>query len=460
MQELIKRRRTEMKILNRIIISLFIYVIFTATSSSQYLIDEVSAIVGDETVFLSDVENMVLQQVTMGDRRSIGTIRCEVFEDLMVQLLFLDQARIDSIQISGDDINRMLDQRLNDFVLRAGSEENLEEYFRKSMVEIRRDLRPMMENQQLAAQVQNNLAMDITITPEEVKRYYESIPADSLPLIPARVEISIIQIDPPGLDESKLETRQRLLDLRRRIIEGESFRALAVLYSEDEQSAANGGEIGFQVRGNLDKAYADEAFSLKVNQVSKVIESQYGFHIIELIERRGDMVNTRHILIKPKIKPEQAIEAKNKLDSIADLIRSDSLSFQNAAYMFSTHRDSRMNGGVYVTPDTRESLIEIDRLPREMYIIVRDMKINEVSEGFQMADENGKTVFRIIKLNKQTEPHVVNLKNDYNYLQELALANKRAGIYQDWIMDKMQMTYIKISDKFKTCKFRNKGWLK
>ncbi len=449
-----------MKILSRIIISLFTFALFTFNSTSQYIVDEVSAIVGDETVFLSDVENMVLQQITMGDRRPAERIRCEVFEDLMVQLLFLDQARLDSIMISNDDINRMLDERLNDFVLRAGSEENLEEYFRKSMVEIRRDLRPMMENQQLAAQVQNNLAMDITITPEEVKRFYESIPADSLPLIPAHVELSIIQIDPPGLEQSKLETRQQLLDLRRRIIEGESFRALAVLYSEDESSAANGGEIGFQVRGNLDKVYADEAFGLKENQVSRVIESEFGFHIIELIERRGDMVNTRHILIKPKIKPEQAIEAKNRLDSIADLIRSDSLSFRNAAYMFSTHRDSRMNGGVYVTSDTRETLIEIDRLPREMYLVVRDMNINEISEGFQMRDEMGNNVFRIIKLNKQTEPHVANLRNDYNFLQELALANKRAGIYQDWIKEKMELTYIKISDKFKTCNFRNKGWIK
>ncbi len=449
-----------MKILIRILTVLVILFTVNNEAKPQYLIDEVSAIVGDETVFMSDVENMVLQQMAMGDRRSSQTIKCEVFEDLLVQLLFLDQARLDSIEISGDQIERMLDERLNDFVLRAGSEENLEEYFRKSMVEIRRDLKPMMENQQLASEVQNNLARDITITPQEVKRFFQSVPADSLPLMPARVEISIIQVDPPGMEESKLETRQQLLDLRRRIVEGESFKALAVLYSEDEQSAGNGGEIGFQVRGNLDKAYADEAFSLKKNQVSKVVESQYGFHIIELIERRGDMVNTRHILIRPKINPEQAETAKNRLDSIADLIRTDSISFQQAAYRFSTHKDSRMNGGVYVTPDTRENLIEIDRLPKEMYLVVRNLKINEISEGFRIEDENGNTVFRIIKLNRQTEPHVANLKDDYNYLQEVALANKRAGIYQEWIKDKMQMTYIRISDQFKTCKFKNDGWLK
>ncbi|MDT8401144.1 MAG: peptidylprolyl isomerase [Bacteroidales bacterium] len=449
-----------MRIFNRIFISLLICALISGSASSQYLIDEVSAIVGNETIFLSDIENMVLQQVTMGDNRPEELIRCEVFEDLLVQLLFLDQARIDSIEISADNITRMLDDRLNDFVLRAGSEENLEEYFKKSMVEIRRDLRPMMENQQLAGQVQNNLAADISITPEEVKRFYESVPADSLPLMPARVEISIIQIDPPGLEQSKIQTRQQLLDLRRRIVEGESFRALAVLYSEDEASAAAGGEIGFQVKANLDKAYADEAWSLKKNQVSKVIESEFGFHIIELIERRGDMVNTRHILIRPKISPDQSIEAKNRLDSIANLIRSDTLSFQEAAYRFSTHKDSRINGGLYVTADTRESLIEIDRLPREMYMVVRDMKINEISEGFRMQDESGNTVFRIIKLNKQTEPHLANLKDDYSYLQELALANKRAGIYQDWIKEKMEMTYIRISDRFKTCNFRNKGWIK
>ncbi|MGM0666610.1 MAG: peptidylprolyl isomerase [Bacteroidota bacterium] len=449
-----------MKIVNRIFTSLLVFLLFTSNTFSQYLIDEVSAIVGDETVFLSDVENMVLQQLTMGDPRPEEEIRCEVFEDLLIQLLFLDQARIDSIQISPDNINRMLDERLNDFVMRAGSEEALEQYFKKSMVEIRRDLRPMMEKQQLAGQVQSNLAMDITITPEEVRRFYESVPADSLPLMPARVEVSIIQIDPPGMEESKLITRQQLLDLRRRIVEGESFRALAVLYSEDEASAASGGEIGFQVKANLDKAYADEAFSLKKNQVSKIVESQYGFHIIELIERRGNMVNTRHILIKPKITPEQTIKAMNRLDSIANLIRSDSLSFQEAAFRFSTHMGSRMNGGLYVTPETRESLIEIDKLPQEMYMVVREMKINEISEGFRMQDEKGKTVFRIMKLNKQTEPHVANLKDDYNFLHEIALSNKRSGIYMDWIQEKMEMTYIKISDRFKTCKFNNRGWLK
>lgn len=449
-----------MKLFNRILISIIVTVLSTSFSYSQHLIDEVSAIVGNETVFLSDVENMVIQQAAMGDNRPVEKIRCEVFEDLLIQLLFLDQARIDSIEISNDQINRMLDERLNEFVMRAGSEENLERYFKKSMVEIRRDLRPMMEDQQLANQVQTNLAADITITPKEVEAFYRSVPQDSLPLIPAKAELSLIQIDPPGLEESKLKTRQELLNLRKRILEGESFRALAVLYSEDEQSAAKGGEIGFQIRGNLDKAYADEAFSLKKNQVSNVVESEFGFHIIELIERRGDMINTRHILIKPKVTPRQAVEAKNRLDSIANLIRTDSLTFEEAAYRFSTHEDSRINGGKYVSFNTRERLLEIDKLPREMYMVVRDLNLKEISDGFQMKDRKGNTVFRIIRLDRQTKPHKANLKDDYSYIHQLALSNKQAGVYQEWIINKMENTYIDISKKFRTCNFKNKGWLK
>jgi len=278
--------------------------------------------------------------------------------------------------------------------------------------------------------------------------------------MPAKAELSLIQIDPPGLEESKLRTRQQLLNLRRRILEGESFRALAVLYSEDEQSAANGGEIGFQIRGNLDKAYADEAFSLKKNQVSNVVESEYGFHIIELIERRGDMINTRHILIKPKVTPQQSVEAKSRLDSIANLIRTDSLTFEEAAYRFSTHKDSRINGGKYVSFETRERLLEIDKLPREMYMEVRDLNVNEISDGFQMKDRKGNTVFRIIRLDRQTKAHEANLKDDYSYIQQLALSNKQAGVYQEWIINKMENTYIDISNKFRTCNFKNKGWLK
>lgn len=429
------------------------------TANAQQLVDEISAVVGDETILLSEIESLVLTQRSMGDRTPANMLRCQVLEDLMVQKLFLDQARIDSIEVTDDEVDRMLNMRLNDFIMRAGSEQNLEQYYNKSMVEIKRDLRKMMRNELLTQDMQRNIASEISTTPAEVRKFFSRQKADSLPLLPARVEISIIQIDPPGNEQNKLETRQRLLDMRRRIIEGESFKALAILYSEDEGTASRGGELGFTTRGNLDKAYADEAFSLKKNTVSRVVESQFGFHIIELIERNGDMINTRHILMRPKVKPEQIEEAVNRLDSIANLIRNDSITFERASYLFSSNSDSRLNGGKYVSPDSRENLVEIDKLPPETYRIVRQLQVGEISEPFKTTDNSGNSVFWIVRLDRQTEPHRANLKDDYNYLEELTLSNKRSSAYIDWIGEKMKVTYIRISDQFKTCKFANEGWL-
>ncbi|TFH39265.1 MAG: peptidylprolyl isomerase [Bacteroidia bacterium] len=447
------------KIKGGVVIALFFTIGLLYPLSAQ-LIDEISAVVGDETILLSEIESLVLTQRSTGDRTPIDRLRCQVLEDLMVQKLFLDQARLDSIVVTDDDVDRMLDMRLSDFIMRAGSEQNLEQYYNKSMVEIKRDLRKMMRNELLTQEMQRSLAIDLSTTPAEVRRFYNRQRPDSLPLLPARVEISIIQVDPPGNDENKLETRQRLLDLRRRIIEGESFKALAILYSEDEGTASRGGETGFTTRGNLDKAYADEAFSLKKNTVSKVVESQFGFHIIELIERNGDMINTRHILMRPKVKPEQVQKASSKLDSIANLIRNDSITFDRASYFFSSDRDSRLNGGKYVSPDTRENLIEIDKLEPDVYRVVRQLQIGEISDPFKTTDKSGNSVFWIVKLDKQTEPHRANPKDDYSYLEELTLSDKRSGVYMDWIQEKMVVTYIRISDQFKTCKFANEGWLK
>jgi peptidyl-prolyl cis-trans isomerase SurA len=212
-------------------------------------------------------------------------------------------------------------------------------------------------------------------------------------------------------------------------------------------------------RGSLDKAYADEAFSLKANTVSRVVESQFGFHIIELIERNGDMINTRHILMRPKVKPEQRIEAMNRLDSIADLIRNDSLSFEEASWIFSSDMETKMNGGKYVSSESRENLIEIDKLPPATYQEVRNLQVGEISRPFMTTDSKGNTVFRIVRLDRQTEPHIANLRDDYSFLEDATLMEKRSNIYQKWVEEKMQVTYIRISDRFKTCNFATKGWL-
>lgn len=429
---------------------------------SQVLVESVAAIVGNEVVYLSDIENMVLDLRSSGNRTPIDELRCNVLRELLVSKLFLDQARIDSIEVTDDMVENELNARINDAIRRSGSEKALEAYFKKSMIEIRRDIRKALVDQQIVNEVQASIAENIKITPNELKKFFSSIPKDSLPVIPAKVQISIIQLDPPENEENKAEARQRLLDIRGQILAGKSFSALAVLYSEDPGTAKRGGELGYSLRGELEKPYADEAFSLTKNTVSRIIETKYGFHIIQMIDRNGDMINTRHILIRPKVKPEQAAKAMNTLDSLTNLIRRDSLKFEDVARRMSSHKDSRINGGKFVStnPSERDTWFTLEELNPQMYVQVRDLKVGEISEPFRTIDENNNEVFRIVRLDNELPAHRANLKDDYQNLCDAALMNKRSKTYDDWIKKKIGVTYIKVSDEFKSCDFLGKGWLK
>jgi peptidyl-prolyl cis-trans isomerase SurA len=313
--------------------------------NSQTLVESVVAIVGNEVIYLSDIENTVIEYKRSGSKSSVEELRCAVLEEQLISKLFLDQSRIDSIIITDDMVEGELNMRLNDAIRRAGSETALEGYFKKSMIEIRQDIRKALIEQETMREVQAGIAENISVTPAALKRYFSTIPKDSLPVVPAKVQISIIQLDPPENEENKAEARQKLLDIRSEILAGKSFNVEAIMYSEDKETASNGGEKGYLTRGELEKEYADEAFSLTKNIVSKIVETKLGFHIIQLIDRKGDLVNTRHILIKPKVKPDEAVKALTKLDSIANLIRKDSMDFEYAAKRYSSHKDSRINGG-------------------------------------------------------------------------------------------------------------------
>ena len=384
------------------------------------------------------------------------------FNEMLVSKLFLDQARIDSIIVTDDAVEGDLNMRMNDAIRRAGSEKALTDYFKKSMLEIRRDIKKNLLEQEIVREVQNSIAKNITVTPAALKKYYASLPKDSLPVIPAKYEISLIQVDPPFNEENKAEARQKLLDIRSQILAGKSFNVLAILNSEDTESAKNGGEIGYLTRGELEKEYADAAFSLTKNTVSKIVETKYGFHIIQLIDRKGEMVNTRHILVRPKVKPEQADMAIAKLDSLANLIRKDSIKFETAALRFSTHKDSRINGGKYVSsnPADRVTWFTLEELNPEMYVKVRDLKVGEISEPFRTTDENNNEVFRIVKLDNELPAHTANLKDDYQSLYNAALVHERTKKFDKWVKHKIEITYIKISEEFKSCDFLKEGWLK
>jgi peptidyl-prolyl cis-trans isomerase SurA len=443
-----------------VLVTLFLPGVFVA--SSQVLVESVAAIVGNEVIYLSDLENTISDLRRSGNRSPVDQLRCNVFHELLISKLFLDQARIDSIIVSDDAVEGDLNMRMNDAIRRAGSEDALVDYFKKSMLEIRRDIKKNLLEQEIVREVQNNIAKNIAITPAALKRFYTSIPKDSLPVIPAKYEISIIQTDPPSNEDNKAEARQKLLDIRSQILAGKSFNVLAIMYSEDTESAKTGGEIGFLTRGELEKEYADAAFSLTKNNVSKIVETKFGFHIIQLIDRKGEMVNTRHILVRPKVKPDQEAMAISKLDSLANLIRKDSIQFKDAAFRFSTHKDSRINGGKLVStnPSERVTWFTLEELNKEMYVKIRDMKVGEISDPFRTTDENNNVVFRIVRLDNELPAHTANLKDDYQNLYTASLLEQRTKAFDKWIIEKIETTYLKISDEFKSCDFLKKGWLK
>jgi len=429
-------------------------------ATGQQVVESVVAVVGNEVVYLSEIEGQVVQLKAERDPTPVEQLRCRIFEDQLIQKLFLDQARIDSIEVSPESVESDLNNRLTEYIRRAGSEQALESYFSKSMTEIRKDLREMLTNQYIVQETQGTIAQDITVTPDEVKKYFNSIPRDSLPLMPRKVQLSMISVEPPDMEASKAEVRQRLLDLRSRIINGDSFSTLAVLYSEDPGSAARGGELGFNTRGELAKPYAEAAWSLKQGVVSKIVETEFGFHIIQLVERKGDMVNSRHILMKPKLTPEQTEWAILKLDSIAALVRSDSLTFAQAAMRYSSDKTTRANGGKMVSqnPSERVNWLTLDELSREVNLVVRNMKLGEISEPFRTTDAKGNNIYCIVRLDEEIPAHNVNMKDDYNFLAEAALRDKQGRMYEDWIREKIRRTYIRISDDFKGCTFHYSGW--
>ena len=444
------------------ILNICIYATRMSFLNAQPLVESIAAIIGNEVIYLSDMEATIADLKRSGNKMPLDELRCNVFHEMLISKLFIDQARLDSIEVTDDVIEGELNMRMNDAIRRAGTQEALEQYFKKSILEIRRDIRKTMIEQEVVREVQSKISENLTMTPSGVKRFYNSMNKDSLPVIPAKYQLRLIQLDPPSNEDNKAEARQRLLDLRSQILEGKSFNVLAMLYSEDKESAKNGGEIGFLTRGELDKEYANAAFSLTKNTVSKVVESKFGFHLIQLIDRKGDMVNTRHILIRPKVKPDQEREALNKLDSIANLIRRDSMKFEEAALRFSTHKDSRINGGRLVNPNPsdRVTWLSLQELNTDMYMNVRELKIGEISNPFKTTDDNNNPVFRIVKLDSEIPAHQANPKDDYQVLYDAALMEKRQKLYDEWINEKLEKTYIKISEEYKNCDFLQIGWLK
>ncbi len=421
------------------------------------VIDQVVAVVANYSILQSDIENQYLQLRQQGGLKSESTQKCQILESILFQKLMLNQAEIDSITVSDDQVETELDRKLRYYIQQFGSEEKFVEFYKKPIIEFKEEFREIVRDQKKIEQVQYNITKDIKITPSEVKKFFNNIPADSLPLVNSEVEVGQIIKNPPVSLEEKQRIKEKLTGLRERILKGEDFSTLAVLYSEDPGSARKGGELGFVGRGELYPEFEAIAFNLKKNEVSDILETKAGFHIIQMIQRKGDNINVRHILLQPKVSPEDLTEASRILEKVKNKIQTEGLAFDKAALEFSDD-PSKNNGGLMVNPNTGSTRFEMDEIEPAISFAIDKLKVGEVSAPLIMRTEEGKQAYRIIYLKIRTQPHRANMQEDYDRIQQWAKDDKNADVIQKWIKEKVKQTYVNIIPEYNTCVFENK-WM-
>ena len=434
-----------------------------AVTPDNSVVDEVIWVVGDEPILKSDVEIMRLQ----GEAEGVtwrGDPDCSIPEQIAVQKLFLHQAEIDSIQVSESEIAQGIDMQINRWVAQAGSREKLEEYKKMSVNQLRQSLHDDFKNNQLIQQMKEKLVADITVTPSDVRKYFKDMPEDSIPYVPTEVEVEIITKQPKISQDEINRVKNELREYTERVNNGEtSFATLARLYSEDPGSARQGGEMDYTGRGMLDPAFAAVAFNLTdPKKISKIVESEYGFHIIQLIDKRGDKIKVRHILRIPRVSQEATDSMRVRLDSVACDIRDGKIPFEQAASYMSDDKDTRNNHGLmsYNSEEGRTSRFKMKDLPTEVARQVEKMKVGDVSDAFNMINEKGKTVCAIIKLKSRTDAHRATITEDYQVLKNVVLAKQREEYLHNWVVNKIKNTYVRMKDRYKNCDFEYEGWVK
>ena len=438
---------------------IFFIISSVSISAQENIIEQIVAIVGDKAIFQSDIENQYLQARSQGIS-SAGDLKCEILEQMLAEKLLVNQAKIDSLEVTEEEVNMQVDQKISYFINQIGGEENLIRYFNKPIYEIKEDLAPMEKDRLYAQKMRSQIAGDIQITPSEVRNFYRTLNEEEIPLVNSKIQLFQIVKYPEADQEAILEVKNRLLELRKRVLDGESFRTLAILYSEDPGTAPKGGEMGLMTKAELVPEFANVAFSLKEGVVSKIVETEFGFHIIQLIERKKEQINVRHILLKPTIKTELAVKAKEQLDSIANKIRNGEITFEKAARYYSEDKDSRLNGGLLINPQTSDKLLEMEQLQPAEYYAIKDLKVGEISDPFETQDKSGRKVFKTLMIKNRIEPHKANLEDDYHLIKQMAAQKKEMEIVEEWLTEKIRDTYIRIDGSFLNCEFQNKGWVK
>ena len=452
-----------------------------ASDSLGTIVDEVIWVVGDEAILKSDVEAMRIQGQQDGMHWN-GDPDCAIPEQIAVQKLFLNQAIIDSIEVTEADISQGVEQYLENMISVIGSREKLEEYHKKNISQIRADLRESYRERQMVQGMQQKLVKDLTVTPAEVRRYFKDLSQDSIPFVPTEVEVQIITQQPRIEQEEINRIKEELRDYTNRINKGDAtFQTLARLYSEDPGTARRGGELDYTGRGTLDPAFANVAFGLTdPKKVSKIVESEFGFHIIQLIDKRGDKIKVRHILRKPVVSDDAIEKSLSRLDTVATALRqgqipemlkafvpaekrAEKFTFEDAVSVFSDDKDTRNNNGLMFNTTQegqRTSRFKLADLPPEVAKMVDTMQAGEVSQPFQMINERGKTVCAIVKLKNRTEGHKATITEDFQVMRNVVLAKRREQVLHDWVVNRIKSTYVRINDRYRNCNFEYEGWVR
>lgn len=427
------------------------------------IVDEVVWVVGDEPILRSDIEMMRMQGMAEG--LTLGNNPdCSIPEQLAVQKLFLHQAAIDSIEVSESEVSNGVEQQIRRWIELAGGQEKLEEYRKQSVNEMRITLHDDFKNQQLIQKMKHKLVENIKVSPADVRAFFRSLPEDSIPFVPTEVEVQVIERSPRIKQEEINRIKDQLRSYTNRINSGEiTFATLARLYSEDPASSRMGGEMDYIGRGLLDPAFANVAFNLTdPKKISKIVETEFGFHIIQLIDKRGDKIKCRHILLKPKVSADEIKGAEEQLDSIRTDISSGKFSFEEAASFLSDDKDTKNNRGLMtnVTNNEITSRFQMKELPTEIARAVDTMKVGDISRPFEMRNSKGKTVVVIAKLKSRIDGHRATITEDFQVMKEMVMDREREKVINNWVSDKIKHTYVRMGEQYKDCQFQYQGWIK
>ncbi|HBG54468.1 MAG TPA: peptidylprolyl isomerase, partial [Rikenellaceae bacterium] len=411
---------------------------------------------------LSTIEEDVQMQMMQGIITD-KNLRCEILENMLISKLMLNQARLDSLTVNEEYVEMELENRLQDIKTRLGGEKATEDYFHKPIFKLKQEWRDLFREQSLTRDMQYAVTEKVPdMTPKDIEAFYNITPKDSLPIIPTQYQLSQIVLYPPK-EEAILLVKERLLEFRERILNGERFSTLAAMYSQDPYSSRRGGELGMAAKQMYWPAFGDAAIILKEGQVSQIVETPDGFHIIQMIEREGDMFNARHILLKPQVLSTDRVKCMDRLDSIATALKADSTTFEKAALFYSEDPPSRLNGGHMSDENSGSMLFDKDQLKTSDYNVLKDMKEGDISASFESRDNEGRegnVIYKIIRLDKIIPSHVANLQDDYNVIQDMAKNKASLDAVEKFIREKQQTTYIRIDPLFRDCAFRREGWIK